>query len=136
VAVCWELFDVILVVDDDSVIRETVVQLLNLEGYAAIAARDGSEALRLVEEQHPNLVLLDMRMPVLDGWGFARALHERHLTRPIIVMTAAQDARRWAREIGAAGWLAKPFDFDELLAQIRRLAGPPGPAPVANGADD
>lgn len=69
----------------------------------------------------PALVLLDMRMPRLDGWGFARALRERGRTPPIVVMTAARDARRWADEIGARGYLAKPFELGELLEAVRRF---------------
>lgn len=61
-----------------------------------------------------------MRMPVLDGWGFARALGERGVTLPIIVMTAAQEAHEWAQEIGAARVLAKPFDLNELLLTVER----------------
>lgn len=70
-----------------------------------------------------GLVLLDMRMPVLDGWGFARALWERKITLPIVAMTAARDSHRWAMEIGAADHLAKPFDLLDLLAVVERLYG-------------
>jgi DNA-binding response OmpR family regulator len=61
-----------------------------------------------------------MRMPVLDGWGFARELGARGMKVPIVVMTAAQDARRWADEIGADGYVAKPFDLTDLLAAVER----------------
>ena len=64
-----------------------------------------------------------MRMPVMDGWGFARALRERGIKLPILVMTAAQDARRWAQEIDAEGYLAKPFDLLDLLSAVERLQG-------------
>jgi len=63
-----------------------------------------------------------MRMPVLDGWGFARELAARGVKVPIVVMTAAQDARRWAEEIGAEGYVAKPFDLTDLLAAVERWA--------------
>ena len=111
----------ILVVDDDPVIRRTVAEMLDLEEYAVTTAPDGAQALLTVERERPGLVLLDMRMPVLDGWGFARALQERNITIPIVAMTAAQDAARWAAEIGAAGYLAKPFDMLDLLAAVERL---------------
>ena len=117
----------ILVVDDDPSIRETVSQILELEGYPVETAADGAEALRAVERARPAVVLLDMRMPVLDGWGFARALHERGVELPIVVMTAAQDARRWADEIGAAGHLSKPFELLDLLSAVEQVsAGPDG----------
>ncbi len=62
-----------------------------------------------------------MRMPVLDGWGFMRAVRERGLNLTVVVMTAAADARRWAREIDAQGVLAKPFELDDLLGAVVRL---------------
>jgi CheY-like chemotaxis protein len=111
----------ILVVDDDPSILATVSEILDLEGYPVATAINGAEALRKVEELEPSLVLLDMRMPVLDGWAFARAVAERKLHLPILVMTAAQNARRWAEEIGAAGYVAKPFELVELLDAVERL---------------
>ena len=111
----------ILVVDDDPSILTTVCEILDLEGYPVETAANGAEALRAVERSRPSLVLLDMRMPVLDGWGFARALKERGLELPILVMTAAQNARRWAEEIGADGHLAKPFELPDLLDAVERL---------------
>jgi CheY-like chemotaxis protein len=113
----------ILVVDDDPVIRRTVAEILSMEEYAVSTAPDGAQALLEVERERPGLVLLDMRMPVLDGWGFARALRERNIALPIVVMTAARDSARWAAEIGAAGHLAKPFDLSDLLAAVERVYG-------------
>jgi CheY-like chemotaxis protein len=115
----------ILVVDDDPSIRTTVSEILAMEGYPVETAADGAEALQAVERVQPALVLLDMRMPVMDGWGFARALRDRGLHLPILVMTAAQNARRWAEEIGADGYLAKPFDLLDLLNAVEQLGGRP-----------
>lgn len=117
--------DTILVVDDDPGILSTVAEVLDLEGYSVQTATNGAEALRAVDREEPCLVLLDMRMPVLDGWGFAQAVRERGLTLPIVVMTAAQDARHWADEIGAAGFLAKPFELMDLLVAVERLGHRP-----------
>ena len=111
----------ILVVDDDPSILATVCEILEFEGYAVLKAANGAEALQVIERQEPSLILLDMRMPVLDGWGLARRLVERGIRMPIVVMTAAQDARRWAEEIGAAGYVPKPFDLPELLDAVERL---------------
>ncbi|MGI8554691.1 MAG: response regulator transcription factor [Dehalococcoidia bacterium] len=111
----------ILVVADDPSIRTTVSEILDLEGYVVETACDGAEALKVLEQAFPSLVLLDMRMPVLDGWGFARVVKERGLQLPILVMTAAQNAKRWADEIGAAGYLAKPFELLDLLAAVERV---------------
>ena len=72
------------------------------------------------------LVILDMRMPVMDGWAVARALRGQGIDVPIIVMTAAESAKRWADEVGAEGYLSKPFGLDELLAAVERFRGPTG----------
>ena len=100
---------------------ETVTAILALEGYAVETATNGREALEKVGRVRPKLVLLDMRMPVMDGWGFAREMKARGETVPIVVMTAAQDARRWANEIGAAAFVPKPFEVLDLLDTVERL---------------
>lgn len=112
----------ILVVDDDPHIRAIVTRILVLEGYVVWRATNGLEGLRVLDEVRPALALLDMRMPAMNGWEFARALRERCLRLPMLVMTAALDGRRWADEIGAAGCVTKPFDQHELLAEVERLA--------------
>ena len=111
----------ILVVDDDPNIVSVVTELLDMEGYPFTTANNGQEALDAVARTTPSLVLLDMRMPVMDGWGFARALKERGVQLPIIVMTAAQNARAWAEEIGAQGYVPKPFEVTALLDAVARL---------------
>ena len=113
----------ILVVDDDEAIREAVADLLRGEGYRAETAADGPAGLEAAQRLRPALVLLDMRLPRLDGWALAGALRARAPRVPILAMTAATDARRWAAEIGADGWIAKPFDVDELFETIERLLG-------------
>jgi CheY-like chemotaxis protein len=111
----------ILVVDDDPNILDVVSELLDMEGYPVATAANGAEALRMVEQQQPSLILLDMRMPVLDGWGFAKELKARGVQLPILVMTAAQNARMWAEEIGAQGYVAKPFEVPALLDAVEKL---------------
>ncbi len=113
----------ILVVDDDASILETVSSILAMEGYAVETATNGREALEKLGHTRPFLVLLDMRMPILDGWGFAREMKARGESVPIVVMTAAQDARRWANEIGAAAYVPKPFEVPDLLDTVERLQG-------------
>lgn len=113
----------ILVVEDDPHILSTVGDILEFEGYHVVRAANGAEGLEALEKVQPALVLLDMRMPVLDGWDFARILRERGIMLPIVVMTAAQDAHRWAQEIGAAGYIAKPFDISDLLSTVASVEG-------------
>jgi two-component system chemotaxis response regulator CheY len=110
----------ILVVDDDAAVREVVAAVLDAEGYEVLTAANGAEALAVIERQRPGLLVLDMRMPVLDGWGVAQQLAARGIRLPILVMTAARDARRWAAEIGATGYVDKPFNIADLLTAVER----------------
>ena len=111
----------ILVVDDDPDILETLSDFLDFEGYLVETATNGAEALQAVERAQPALVLLDMRMPILDGWGFAHELQRRGIKLPIVVMTAARDAQAWAREIAAEGCLPKPFNLTDVLVTVERV---------------
>lgn len=114
----------VLVVDDEPAIRATVAAMLESEGYAVIEATNGAEALAYLESESPDLVLLDMRMPVLDGWGFAAELRRRGHGVPIVVMTAARDAAHWASEIAASAFVAKPFGFDDLISAVEQASSP------------
>jgi DNA-binding response OmpR family regulator len=108
-------------VDDDPDILATVGDVLEMEGYEVERALNGADALEVLDRASPSLVILDIRMPVVDGWEFARTVKDRGIQVAILVMTAAQDSRRWANEIDAAGYIAKPFDLDDLLAAVARL---------------
>ncbi|HEY7464421.1 MAG TPA: response regulator [Candidatus Limnocylindria bacterium] len=110
----------VLVVDDDPAIRDAVRDLLEDQGIPVETATDGQDALEKVTQRVPRLVLLDMRMPVMDGWGFAAAMRDAGIAAPVVVMTAAADARRWAEEIGASGFVAKPFAIAELIGAVER----------------
>lgn len=114
----------ILVVDDDESIREFIEMALSDDGHEVRTAADGRAALELIEGWKPTLILLDMRMPGMDGWKFSRAYRAGpgpHV--PIIVLTAARDAAQSASEIAADAFLAKPFDLAELLELIERTEG-------------
>lgn len=115
----------VLVVDDEPDIRATVSAMLEIEGYRVAEATNGADALAAVQREEPDLILLDMRMPVLDGWGFADELRRRGLRIPIVVMTAARDAATWAAEIAASDYLAKSFGFDDLISAIQRVRTSP-----------
>jgi CheY-like chemotaxis protein len=114
----------VLVVDDEPDIRATVSAMLEIEGYHVDEAVNGADALHAVEQRPPDLILLDMRMPILDGWGFASEMRRRGNRTPIVVMTAARDAARWAREIAAAAFVAKPFGMDDLINAVERARPP------------
>ena len=108
----------VLVVDDEPDIRATVSAMLEIEGYAVAEAVNGAEALAAVEADPPDVILLDMRMPVLDGWGFASEMRRRGHRIPIVVMTAARDAARWAADIAATAFVSKPFGYDDLIRAV------------------
>jgi len=113
----------VLVVDDDPDILDALGEILELEGYEVQRARNGREALQQLAHAPPDLVLLDLMMPVMDGWEFARSLGPGGRP-PIIVLSADRNVSARAREIGALGWLAKPFELGELLAAVRRALPP------------
>jgi len=109
----------VLVVDDEADLRELVALTLADEGYDVGVARHGREALERIAKRRPDLVLLDMMMPVMDGRALCAALRADGGLPRIVVMTAADRVAQCARELGAVGWLAKPFDIDDLVAAIR-----------------
>jgi CheY-like chemotaxis protein len=115
----------VLVVDDEPDIRATVSAMLEIEGYHVAEAANGADALQVLDERSPDVILLDMRMPVLDGWGFAAELRRRGHRTPIVVMTAARDAAHWAAEIAAAAFVAKPFGFDDLIDAVESVRPAP-----------
>ena len=111
----------ILVVEDDDDIRDLVELVLRNEGYAVEAAPNGAAALRSIDRAPPRAIILDMKMPVMDGWAFARQYHERGgAEAPIIVMTAAHDPHKRAAQVCAFDVLIKPFDVNDLLVLVAR----------------
>jgi urea transport system substrate-binding protein len=126
----------VLVVDDDAAIRRVIAFALSDEGFEVDEARDGRAALEAIERRRPDLILLDMRMPGMDGWEFVKRYRERGRPQaPIIVLTAAQDTAQRGRDVDAAGCLSKPFDLDTLLETVSALVGASS-ADQAGHADD
>ena len=115
----------ILVVDDDPDLRDFLRLMLTSMGFEVTSAANGQEALEVMEGRCPDLILLDMKMPVMNGWEFCRALECRDARPPIVVLTAAPDPAARAAEAHADGWLGKPFEYAELEATVRRFAGRP-----------
>jgi CheY-like chemotaxis protein len=110
----------ILIVDDDESIREIVSICLSDEGYQVFEAPNGQVAFDALGELRPDLILLDLRMPVMDGWEFARryrALPGPHA--PIVAFVAALDPEQESADIQTDGVISKPFDLDELLEAVR-----------------
>ena len=113
----------ILVVDDDAPIRRMLDRTLAAEGYAVESAADGGEALAAVERSAPDLIVLDVSMPGLDGLAVCRRLRAKGLATPVLLLTARDEVpdRVAGLDAGADDYLVKPFATDELLARVRAL---------------
>jgi two-component system response regulator MprA len=113
----------ILVVDDDAPVRRMLRRTLEAEGYAVRLVADGGSALAEIERSAPDLVLLDVAMPGLDGRAVCRRLREKGLPLPVLMLTArdAVDDRVAGLDAGADDYLVKPFATEELLARTRAL---------------
>ncbi len=116
----------VLVVDDEPQVVWMLQFSLEAEGYRTIAARDGRTALEQMRAHHPSLVLLDVMMPVMDGWTVlehVRSLPEEERPRVVIVSARASARdRAKAAELGADAFVAKPFNVDDLLGVVHQLA--------------
>jgi PAS domain S-box-containing protein len=119
----------VLLVDDDPEILEATGQILREWGYTVDEARDGHTALSLARRARPDLMLVDLMMPVMDGWTLIRRLREENVARdvPVVVFSADRDAREKARHLDARAALRKPFELEELQDVVERLI-PPKPA--------
>lgn len=111
----------ILVVEDTPSIRELVVETLEDEGHAVLTASNGEEALAIVDQVDPELILLDIRMPCMDGHEFAQEYARHGDGAPIVVMTASMNPAKAANDVHAVGYLAKPFNLDDLVATVREV---------------
>jgi CheY-like chemotaxis protein len=113
--------DEILVVDDDVDIRESLVELLQAEGYVAVGAANGQEALGLLRSRRASVILLDLMMPVMDGFQFRREqLDDPALSQiPVVVVSAGGGCEQAALDMGVLGCVKKPLDVPRLLRMIR-----------------
>lgn len=112
----------VLIVEDDDSLRELLAMMLEGEGLSVQTASNGREALDALDKDRPRVILLDMRMPVMDGWQFCSEMKRRGGDRPIVVVvTAAADPATRAAEVGADAWLSKPFDRGMLLSTVHRI---------------
>lgn len=112
----------VLVVDDDPNVLEVVTFALESEGYRVYTARNGMEALKQVEMDRPDIVLLDMRMPVMDGWEFCHRVHEVSVEiPPIMVMSADRHSVRRVEEGAAHDFIRKPINIGELFRKLNKL---------------
>ena len=110
----------VLVVDDDHYLCELIVDVLEAEGHMARTATNGEEALEQVRERKPELILLDLMMPVMNGWEVAAALKANPdwSDIPVVLITASHDGERRREETGAKAVITKPFDIDHLAEVV------------------
>lgn len=113
----------VLVVDDDARIREYVRVNLEMEGYVVREASSADEALKAIDDQAPELVLLDVVMPGVDGWQMLQRMQERHGSIPVIMFSGQVDENTAgdAEERGARGFIGKPFDPQQLIERAKQL---------------
>ena len=113
----------ILVAEDDRAVRDALVRALVLEGYRVESATNGAEALDRVADTAPDILLLDVSMPMVDGLTVARVLRSEQNRLPILMLTARTETsdRVAGLDAGADDYLPKPYDLDELLARVRAL---------------
>ena len=116
----------ILVVDDDDDFREALAEILTSAGYPAEQAENGEVALRRIGAEAPGVVLLDLKMPVLDGWGVVERMRKDPRTAHIPILILSAYGFEWESELlGAQGFIPKSVGMEEILDRIRRIAGPP-----------
>ena len=115
----------ILVAEDNPVDRELLRELLESRGYNVIEATDGQEALRMIEESHPDILLLDIGMPILDGFAVMRRIRENPSLATLMILAVTSYAMQGDREdvlnAGFDGYLSKPINARDLAAELERL---------------
>ena len=122
----------VLVVEDHPDTRQLIQDFLTSENIPNLGAEDGKQALDLLLQARPCLILLDLSMPVMDGWHFRQEQQRHPVTElantPIVVLSALHDCKNQAERMGAAEVCEKPIDFDRLLILVRQYCDRPGPA--------
>ena len=122
----------ILVVDDEERLRTLLQSYLRQEGFEVVTATDGREALFMARQEQPDLIILDLMMPEMDGFGFMHAYHKEGST-PVIILTAKLEEQEkvLGLELGADDYVTKPFSLRELTARVRAVLRRTGQVPPA-----
>ena len=111
----------VLVADDHAGIREMIGTLLTVEGYDVVQAANGIEVFEVLVAHQPDLILLDLAMPQLDGWKVMGVIREQQIHVPVIIVAATLHASEYAAELGADGALVKPFTAAEFTRVVRQV---------------
>jgi two-component system, chemotaxis family, chemotaxis protein CheY len=114
----------VLIVEDEKALCDLLADVLEADGHTARQAQNGLEALKRIEERRPQIILLDMMMPIMDGWQFISQLRSNPswATIPVVVMTAVYDMSTLERRTGARAILTKPFDIELILEAVELYA--------------
>jgi CheY-like chemotaxis protein len=117
----------VLIIEDDATLRSNIIDVLDMSGYEVISAPDGAQGVQAAREHQPDVIVCDVRMPGLDGFGVLRTLRQDPATAaiPLIFLTARAELadRRAGIEAGAAGYITKPFSISELIEAVAKAAG-------------
>lgn len=120
------MMQTILTVDDSRTMRDMLRMALVEAGFNVLQAVDGVDGLDVLQRSTPDVIVTDINMPKMDGFGLIEAVRkdERYCKVPILVLTTESDAakKQRAKEAGATGWIVKPFEPTKLIAAIRRVA--------------
>ncbi|MCA1645460.1 MAG: response regulator [Chloroflexi bacterium] len=121
-------YSYVLVVDDDPAIRGLVADALRIEGFVVDLAAHGREALEALRARRPATIVLDLMMPIMDGFSFIEACQREDLCTdvPIVVISAVQDAIKRVQAASVHACIAKPFDLDDLVRTVSQYARPNG----------
>lgn len=114
----------LLVIEDDAPTRALVKQALEDEGYRIVGAANGEDGWYELLREKPQLILLDLQMPLMTGWGFAQKMEQEGIPVPIIIISGMIKSRADAVELGAVDVLRKPFTIDELRAKVAKYVKP------------
>ena len=117
----------VLAIDDSRTIRSLVRKVMEEAGFSCVCAEDGVEGVAMFGDESPDIVITDINMPNLDGFGVITAIRSGTVNRtvPILVLTteSADHLKAKARDAGATGWIVKPFDDETIISIVRRVTG-------------
>jgi DNA-binding response OmpR family regulator len=115
----------ILVADDEDLLRDALVSKLRGQGFDVSSAVDGEDAIAIMEREHFDLILLDLTMPKIDGFGVLQHVRQTHPSTKIIMLTGYGELKNaiHSKKLGADDFISKPFDYKDLLTTIDRLLG-------------
>lgn len=113
----------VLIVDDDEELAEVLRQALREAGYAVATVRHGAAALELIGQIQPDLILLDLTMPIMDGWSFVTQYRRSSKAGRIVLLSGHANVHEISQTLGADAYLEKPFELNELLTTLEQQLG-------------